>query len=126
MEGIEEATGISVQSPTGATVISNYLRREIPVYGIQEHEVEMLSTLTTQSSAYFSLASFIFALASAPVFNAIFTDKLSDVAKLACYYFAPVGFVMAFVFLILGIIAVRTGASTWTRIKNQSRPFIPR
>lgn len=115
---------ISVNAPVGATVSSSYLAREVPVYGIQEQEIEMISSLNAQASTYFSLSSAIIALALSPIINAPFVEKMTDIAKLACYLFSPLCILIAAVFVFLGVSAVKTRDSTWDRIKRQSRPVL--
>ena len=105
----------------GATIQSTYLTRDIPVYGIQEHEVESLSTLNTQAASYFSAASALVAFGLSIAVNAAFYDTLTPMAIVALKVIMPICLLVALAFFLMGRYARKRGNDVWSRIKAQSR-----
>lgn len=110
----------SAEPIQGAVIQSTYLTRDIPVYGIQEHEVESLATLNTQSSSWFSAASASAAFGLSIAVNAAFYEILTPTAMITLKVM-PLCFCIAVIFSLMGWYARKRGNDVWSRIKAQSR-----
>jgi hypothetical protein len=108
---------ISVQSPSGATVTTVYLEREVKAYAIQEHEFETLSMMNSLSSAFFAIGAFLLSAAISVWVNALFYETMPPTAEVAYKYVAPGVFVLGFIFLLLGV---------WAHCKRASRTYSSR
>ncbi len=104
----------------GSSVLPLYVERKMKVYAITEHELESLSTRNAQTTAFYSIGSFILSAAISVWGNAIFYTELPAPALVAKYYGAPLSGLMALVFFGLGLHAARSRKSTWQQIKAES------
>ncbi len=116
----ENVVSVTPNPPEGATVKSVYVTRKVTVYGIQEQEIDSLSTLNTSMNVYLTLALTVLFFGLSPIVNAAFSDKLNDSGRLALYYVTPLCALISLGFFFMCWHASATRASTWKRIKDQS------
>jgi hypothetical protein len=117
------ASASTVGTPIpGATVTPVYVNRRMKAYCIHEHEVDIISTMNTLSTAFFSIASGLIFFAFGLLANAAFYvgGKLPPAADILCAYGVPAAFVLAIIFIGLGFWARWRRAATWTTIRNES------
>lgn len=108
-------------SGTGATVQPQYMGRTMKCYPVQEAEMEMLSTLNSQATGFFSIGSALAAYAASIWTNAAFASALTESGKTAAQQVAPVTVFLAIAFALLGWDAVRRRGSLWSRIRSEAQ-----
>jgi hypothetical protein len=123
---IEQTGVVSAQAPSGATITATYLAREIPVYGIQDQELDQISNISADQSAAFSISAFLAGLSVGPLINAAFADKVSDLAKFICYM-SLAGLILAAYYLLRGFMLSKRRQTNIDRIRAQTKsmPITP-
>jgi hypothetical protein len=104
----------------GAFIKTAYLEREVKAYAVFETEVEALSSFNAQTTVYFSVASSLLAFAIGIWTTALFTDKLSPEASVACRIVGPLLIVLSLIGFWLAISSSKKRQSTIATIKAQS------
>jgi hypothetical protein len=104
---------------TGATVQSQYMVRTMKCYPVHESEMEMLSTLTTEATIFFSLASLSIGYALSIWINGSFVVTLTDKAKNALAV-APIALTAGLILLGIAIYQVVRREGLWGRIKKEA------
>jgi hypothetical protein len=108
--------------PSGATMRPVYMGRVVNTYPVSDFELERISSLNDQVVTRFTTAGSLLALAAGIFTNAVFNDKLSDVAYLATIFVAPLLLLFSVGFGVGGIIARNKKTSAWDKIKTESLP----
>lgn len=108
-------------SARGATVRTTYVEREMKAWAVFDTEVEALSSLNTQATVFFSVASGLLSFAVGIWISAVFTEQLTPAGMLATSIAAPTLCVLALVFFGLAIGAWWKRRSTLAVIRQQSR-----
>ena len=91
------------------------------MYARTESEVSTISSINTQVSVNFSLASFLVSAAIGVYSNVAFATSLTPAGALAQSYAAPLTLVIAAIFLARGIGGVRRRSRLWGELKSQSQ-----
>ena len=103
-------------------VIPTYTQRNMTIYAIPENELEMLSSMNTMATIFFSTFSFFLSLALALFLSGIYADNIQSnlIGKLLFYYGTPIVIVIAVVFFILGIHSSYRRSNLIATIKSES------
>lgn len=114
--------GELVESPltAGSIVVNDYVRRNVKVLAIYEHEAEHISFMNGLSTLCFSLMSAFFSFAIGIWVNAAFQNELPPVAVILSKVVGPGAVVLGVISGILGMVALRKRGSTLNEIKSQS------
>jgi len=91
-------------------------------YPVSEPEMEQISSLSAQATAFFSIASFLFGIGVSIFVNATFYVELTPEAKVATKYVAPLLMGLGLISALAGCWAQYKRRSTWARIKAESNP----
>jgi hypothetical protein len=89
----------------GATVKTTYVERQVKAFAVFDHEVEVLSSLNTQSTVFFAVGSAAVSYAIGIWTNAGFAQQLTPAGELASTLIAPGLLVVAIVFYGLALSA---------------------
>jgi hypothetical protein len=117
-----EARGIvEGDIPKGATISAAYGKREVKTYPVLENEFDNLSSLNTLAIVFFSVGSFLLSAAIGVWVNAVFNVQLTPAGEVASKWVAPGVLVLSVVFYALGLWANHRGASTWQKIKRETK-----
>jgi hypothetical protein len=108
--------------PSGATMQPRYMQRIMNTYPVSEPEMDLISYLNTQATVLYSVATFLFGLASSIWINATFYNDLTAQAVFATRYAAPFFLLCAVGCAIAGSIARYQRGNIWDRIKLESNP----
>jgi hypothetical protein len=111
-----------VNLPTiqGASVQPQYAKRIMKVYAINENEVTTISSLNSQATLFFSLASFIASAAISIYTNAIFYTELTAAGQVAKYFVVPILCVLTVAFVGLGVMMLFQRRRLWKEIRRES------
>lgn len=116
----ETTSHISTESRGGATVKTTYVERQVMAYAVFETEVEALSSLNTQATIFFSVASAALSFSAGIWTNAAFAAQPTPEATIASHIVAPSFLILAAIFVGLGIHAWLRRASAVAAIRRQS------
>jgi O-antigen/teichoic acid export membrane protein len=90
------------------------------VYAINENEVTTISSLNTQATIFFSLASFLASACIGIYTNAIFYTELTAAGQVAKYFVVPILAVLTLTFVALGVMMMRQRQKLWREVKKES------
>jgi hypothetical protein len=103
----------------GAVVQPQYMGRVMKCYPVHESEMEMLSTLNTETTVFFSVASGAIGYALSIWINASFAAALTDKARVALGV-APVVFLVGVIALAVAAYQAWRRAGLWGKIKREA------
>ncbi len=104
----------------GSIVVNDYVKRNVRVLAIHEHEVESISFMNGLSAACFAAMSGLVSFAFSTWVNAIFQTELSAGANIMIMVVSPLSILLGIGFGVTGLLALRRKKSTLATIKAQS------
>jgi hypothetical protein len=108
--------------PSGAIMQPRYMGRVMNTYPVSEPEMDNISSLSAQSTTWFSVATFLFGLGASIWVNGTFYTEFTPEAKFAMRYVAPFLVLASIGCLIGGIWSQIRRRGAWERIKQTSNP----
>jgi hypothetical protein len=99
-----------------------YMGRVMDTYPVSDSEMEIISSLSANTTTSYSLATFWFGLGASIWINATFYTDFTPEAKLAVKYIAPALVLAAIYCAIRGYQSQRKRKSAWDMIKQSSNP----
>jgi hypothetical protein len=107
-----EERAVFTETDRGAMVKTTYVERQVKALAVFDHELEALSSLNAQSTAFFALGSAALSYAIGIWTNAGFAQQLTPAGELASGVLAPGLVIVAAIFFTLGVFA-------WSKRRNQ-------
>lgn len=104
----------------GATMRSEYMGRTMKCYPVHEHEMDILSTLNTQTTVFFSAASAFAGIAVSIWISAAFAEAVTVTVKMATLAIGPAALFIALIFGGLALMARKKRSDLWGRIQTES------
>jgi hypothetical protein len=96
--------------------------RIMNTYPVSEPEMEHISSLSSQATIRYSVASLLFGIGSSVWINATFYTELTPEARIATKYIAPLLLLFSLGFVFGGIWSQYRRRSAWSKIKAESNP----
>jgi hypothetical protein len=109
--------------PSGATMQPRYMGRTMNTYPVSEPEMEQISSLSAQTTARFSIATFLIGIGASIWINATFYIDLTPEAKVMTNYVAPLLMLFGILSALSGCWAQYKRSDKWAKIKSESRPI---
>lgn len=106
--------------PSGSFITPLYVERQKKVYGVDENELNHISSLNTQASVFFSVMSILFTLSFSLLIEGVNTDTPTTAVALLFKYGTPITAAIGVIFLVLGLYNIRTKNSMLKTIKEES------
>jgi hypothetical protein len=119
--GPPNLSGQTAPAVAGASVQPQYAKRVMKVYAINENEVTTITSLNTQATFFFSLASFLTSAAISIFTNAVFYTELTPAGVLAKEYVAPMLCVVSVALIIIGVTNLWRRRKLWNEIRRESQ-----
>ena len=110
----------TINTQSGAVMEAFYVRRSVKVLAIQEHEVDHIAFLNTQSTIFFSLSSALFFFAIGIWVNASFQETMTPAATLLSKVGAPASILLSLVCVAIAVWCLCRRKSQLDHIKEQS------
>ncbi|CZJ15090.1 hypothetical protein [Legionella pneumophila] len=116
-----QSGGLEVTS-IGSTVTPVYAKRNIKIFAIPESELEILSSMSTDVTIFYSVFSFFLSMTIALFLSGIFADKLEEnmFGKFLFCYGTPTALVLAVLFLGIAVYKHSKRKNLITIIKQES------
>lgn len=108
-------------NPRGSTVKTKDTERETMLYGIFDHELDMLGEHSVMAKAFWGTASACGSITIAAVFQLI-TGNISGEAKSILGTIAVISFLATSVFAVLGLWANKKYGTLADKIRKESKP----
>ena len=100
-----------------------YMGRIMNTYPVSEPEMEMISSLSAQSTVRYAVSSLLVGLAATIWSSAVFTDHLNPAGVLAVRFMAPLLLFFAVCFFAGGCWAQYKKRSKWEALKREASPM---
>ena len=105
---------------SGSIVVNNYVKRNVRVLAVHEHEVDQIAFFNSLSTVCFSIASALFFFAVGIWVNAAFQEEITPAGDILATVVARGGILLSIVALIVGVVTMRKRQSLLEVIKVQS------
>ncbi|MFO9763150.1 hypothetical protein SDC20_04125 [Legionella pneumophila serogroup 1] len=101
MNDTEIQSGEIEVTSIGSTVTPVYAKRNIKIFAIPESELEILGSMSTDVTIFYSVFSFFLSMTIALFLSGIFADKLEEniFGKILFYYGTPAALALTLLFL---------------------------
>lgn len=119
MTKLERGNDVVVQQQ-GAIIQSVYIARKSNVYALYDSEVENLSGINSQTTAAYSIMSFLAALAFGIWTNAAFAEKITAEGSVLTKFIAPLFLCAALGLLIWALQLGKRRKGYWDNIRSQT------
>jgi hypothetical protein len=118
------ATGgpVTGDVPSGAIMQPRYMGRVMDTYPVSDSEMEVISSLSADTTTSYSFATFWLGLGASIWINATFYTEFTPEAKIAVKYIAPALMLAALYCAMRGFQMHRRRRSAWEKIKQSSNP----
>lgn len=113
-------TGISTETPRGATIFTAYGAREVKAYPVLDSEIDSIAHFNTLTLVFSSLGSALLSFAIGIWTNAGFAEKFTPEGTILTKFGAPALCFVALVSFVLAWWARRARNSTWQNIKSKT------
>ena len=112
------------KTPSGATIETAYVGREVKVYGVLESEVRMITVFNTLSTTFFSLSASVASIAIGIWTNAAYAGAPTAAGTILSGVIAPGLCALSLIFLAVAIWARMSRGTTWSLIQQESKQKI--
>jgi len=112
-------TGQPTQAQPGSSIENIYISRSVEVAPVFEHELEAIASSSFTASLWQSCSAGLFSFAVGIFVNAVFQDKLTDLAYTLTWRIAPASIVFGVVCFVVALVTGRKGSRTLQEIRGK-------